>query len=272
MLSPEERDKRILEFYPLVRMIAARLARRLSGMVELDELTSIGVLGLIEALDRYDPTRGVPFKAFAEIRIRGAMVDSLREADHVPRSVRERLADLEAAQSALRARLGREPTGEETAAHLRLTPSAYNALRVRLDIRRPVSLEWLLTESSAGTLGDHGTSPDPTPEEAWLDEETSEEVKAAITRLPRKERAVIRAYYFEEAPLKKIGGELGVTESRISQLRGRALERLQGWLTPDGSPTARAMNAPPPMEETEITSPPGGRPPADPTHPSSGSS
>ena len=140
-LDPAEREKMILEHYPLVRIIASRMVRRFPSHIEVDELVNIGILGLIDAIDRYDMARGVPFRAYAEIRIRGAIVDALREADWTPRAVRRNGSRLEEARTHLRRKLGHEPTREEMAAELEVPIREYDRLRADAETRRIVSLD-----------------------------------------------------------------------------------------------------------------------------------
>ena len=208
-MDPVEREQRILEHYPLVRSIAGRMVRRFPSNVELDELVSIGVVGLIDALERFDEGRGVPFRAFAEIRIRGAIVDALRSSDHVPRSVRRKSARIEA---------------------LQMTAAAYDALVSDAEIRRLISLESVVDDEVGLTIGDQVSDGGPSVEDRWIDDETTEEVIAAVQRLPEKERKVVMEYYFEEKQLRAIGAEMGVTESRVCQIRTQAVGRIEGWV------------------------------------------
>lgn len=229
-MDPVEREQRILEHYPLVRSIAGRMVRRFPSNVELDELVSIGVVGLIDALERFDEGRGVPFRAFAEIRIRGAIVDALRSSDHVPRSVRRKSARIEAERTRLRLSLGREPTRDEMASALQMTPAAYDALVSDAEIRRLISLESVVDDEVGLTIGDQVSDGGPSVEDRWIDDETTEEVIAAVQRLPEKERKVVMEYYFEEKQLRAIGAEMGVTESRVCQIRTQAVGRIEGWV------------------------------------------
>ena len=144
------REQAILEYYPLVRTIAGRLARRLPPNVDADELVNTGVLGLIDAIDRFDPTRGVPFKAYAEIRIQGAMVDSLRHDDFVPRSVRRKANRIEAARATLSRSLGRDATREEMAAELGTSVGGYEAMAADATIRKVLSFDAPTSEDDDG--------------------------------------------------------------------------------------------------------------------------
>lgn len=221
------RERQIAENYGLVRSIAARMAQRLPGNVDVDELTHMGTLGLIDAVDRYDESRGVPLRAYAEIRIRGAIVDALREADWTPRAVRRNTARIDDARVQLRRRLGHEPTREEMAQALEVTPQDFDRLQMDNDIRRLVSLDAPPTEDSQASLADMVPTADASPLDLWVAAEKHAAVQSAIDALPERERDVITAYYQGGQSLKQIGTRLGVTESRICQIHGQAVKRLQ---------------------------------------------
>lgn len=238
-MDPVERQAKILEHYPLVRAIAGRMVRRFPSNIELDELVNVGVIGLIDALERFDPSRGVPFKAFAEIRIRGQIVDALRYADHVPRSVRRKSARIEAARSTLRRALGREPSRDEMAHSLDITVEAYDSMLSDAEIRRLISMETLLDEESGTTIGEQVPSGDASVEDEWQRTEMTDELRAALDRLPDRERKVVIEFYYEERPLLAIGKDLGVSESRVSQIRKDGVKRLQAWLKMGRIPRAK---------------------------------
>lgn len=225
--SLAERDALILEHVPLVRIIAGRLARRLPSSVDVDELISVGTIGLIDAIDRFDPGRGVPFKGFADLRIRGAMVDYLRGIDPVTRAVRRKYERLEHARNQLRQRLNRAPTREEMAKALELSPSAYDDMVDASRLFTVVSSSTPLDEEGGATLGDQISSNEPTAEETWVERELTDEMLTAITHLPEKERQVVTKYYLESMTLKDIGAELGVTESRACQLAKQGTARMR---------------------------------------------
>ena len=230
-LDPAERERMILEHYPLVRIIASRMVRRFPSHIEVDELVNIGILGLIDAIDRFEAARGVPFRSYAEIRIRGAIVDALRDADWIPRSVRRRFARIDTARATLRTRLGRDPDREEMARELEMDPEEYDDLCGGAEIRRLVSLDTPIDEDGSSTLAEHvADDADPFLEQ-WIAEETRSQVSSMIEKLPDKERAVVALYYQRGLNLKEIGDMLGVTESRVCQLRGQAVKRLQARLT-----------------------------------------
>jgi RNA polymerase sigma factor for flagellar operon FliA len=227
-VTPENREQLIVEHYPLVKIIARQMANRFPRHVEIDELVSTGMLGLIDAVDRFDAARGVPFKSYAEIRIRGAIIDAMRQSDWVPRDVRRRSGRIDAARTRLRSRLGHEPGREEVATELGISPEDYDALAEGSQIRGLVSLE-----SAAEDTGVQVASQEPTAVEQRIAQEEASSVSAAIANLPEKERLVATLYYQRGWQLKEIGAHLGVSEGRVSQIRSRAVERLRAKLRPD---------------------------------------
>jgi RNA polymerase sigma factor for flagellar operon FliA len=221
------REQLIAENYPLVRTIASRMAQRLPGNVDVDELTHMGILGLIDAVDRYDASRGVPLRAYAEIRIRGAIVDALREADWTPRAVRRNTARIDDVRTQLRRRTGREPTREEMAQALEMAPEDFDRVRTDNEIRRLVSLDAPPADDATGSLADHIAGENACPLDRWEAAEKFAALHKAIETLSERERDVVTAYYQGGQSLKQIGARLGVTESRICQIHGQAVKRLQ---------------------------------------------
>lgn len=225
--SPGERDALILDHLPLVRIIAGRLARRLPSSVDVDELISVGTVGLIDAIDRFDPTRGVPFKGFADIRIRGAMVDYLRGIDPVSRAVRRKFDRLEYKRTELRNKLGRLPTRDEMARALELSVTQYDEMVDQARLFTVVSADTPTDEDGGTTIADQISNNAPTVEDAWVEAELTEEIITAITHLPEKERLVVTKFYLESRTLKEIGAELGFTESRACQLAKQGTQRMR---------------------------------------------
>jgi RNA polymerase sigma factor for flagellar operon FliA len=221
------RQEMILQYYPLVRTIAGRLIRRLPPSVDVEELVNVGVIGLIDALDRFDEARGVPFKAYAEIRIQGSMVDSLRHDDWVPRSVRRKFNKLEAVRNDLSSELGRAPERHEVIARLDTTEEAYEAMVKDSTIKRLVSLDVSTTDDGSTPLVECVASSEEAIDANLFDKEMRKEVAHAVECLPQKERAAVTLYYMQGLTLREIGERLGVTESRACQLRGQGVKRLQ---------------------------------------------
>jgi RNA polymerase sigma factor for flagellar operon FliA len=210
--STELRNRLVMQYSPLVKYVAGRLRSQLPESVDYGDLVSDGIIGLMEAIDRFDPDRGLTFQTFAVPRIRGAMVDALRALDWVPRSVREKVRQVEEAQRRLEVRLGRIPDDEEIAAELDL---AVPALR---DLYAKVAF------TSVGTLEDLELADDLSA--AATHEIEDDQAKAALLRvvgeLPVRDQVLIALYYFEGLTLAEIGRVLGVSESRVSQLHSRA--------------------------------------------------
>jgi RNA polymerase sigma factor for flagellar operon FliA len=233
--DPKQRDALVMAHVDLVRSMASRLGRRLPSQVELSELVSVGVLGLIEAANRYQPSLGVPFDAFARRRIHGAMLDALRGLDWVPRSLRKLQRDVDGAMSKLRHTLGREPEADEIAAALGVSTDDYEA---KLDDLRLADLAAVQAagtgEESAGLL--EVAIDDEGPYRQLERRELRARLVDALAQLPERERQILALSYEEELTLAEIGQVIGVGESRVSQLRTQAVSRLrsmmQEWLRP----------------------------------------
>ncbi|MDH4320820.1 MAG: FliA/WhiG family RNA polymerase sigma factor [Desulfobulbaceae bacterium] len=230
-LDPATRSELILTYTPLIKYIAARLATRLPAHVALDDLISCGTIGLIDAVEKFNPAKNVQFKTYAEFRIKGAMLDELRSLDWVPRSVRRKVTDLERTYSELEKKLGRPATDEETAAALNLDLDAYYKLLddtksvsfMDIDLVRQVNPDQDDRSTIAETFAADGTDPFAALNIA----EVRDVVAQAISELPEKEKLTVSLYYFEELTMKEIGEVLGYTESRISQMHSKAMLRLR---------------------------------------------
>lgn len=213
-------------YYPLVKHVARRLAPMLSSQIGIDDLEGYGSLGLIDAVDRYDPNRGVQFSTFAVHRIRGAVYDGIRGADWVPRSVRQKTRAIDDSRAELYSAFGRAPTEDEEARALGLTVEALRAGKALAAAVRVSSLDY---EGDAGTPTDVGGTAEE-PLTLYLERETRELMRAAMERLPERERTVAQMSFFNELTLAQIGASLGVTESRVSQIRTSALKRLRTYM------------------------------------------
>lgn len=229
MLTSEptnERQRLILKFYPIVQIIAQRLAKRLPDTVDTDELISVGMLGLIDAVDRFDPERGVPLKAYAEIRIKGAMLDVLRQNDWVPRSVRRKHQQIEQTRQALSQSLGRLPSRTELAAQLELSMKDFDRLARDSRLQRLLSLDAPIIQDGTPLIElVRGSSDDA--ETSMHTKEIHSAIDEAITELSEKERVALSMSYLEGYTLREIGGLLGVSESRVCQIRSRAVRRIR---------------------------------------------
>ena len=232
-LTPEKREELILTYTPLIKYIATRLAARLPPHVSLDDLISCGIIGLIDAIDKFDLGKNVQFKTYAEFRIKGAMLDELRALDWVPRSVRSKITSLEAAYGTLEKKLGRPATDEEMAESLQLSMEEFHKLLNETKSVTFMDIE-LLKQRSPELRGSNltellsGDSNDPFA--ALSFSQIRGLVAQAITALPEKEKLTVSLYYFEELTMKEIGQVLGYTESRISQMHSKAVLRLRSKL------------------------------------------
>ena len=235
------RDRLILTYAPLVKYVAGRLGSGLPAHVDEGDLVSYGLLGLIGAIERYDPERDIKFETYAMARIKGAIIDELRALDWVPRSVRSRAREIERAITELEARLGRAPTDEEIAGKLSITVEELEESLTDISRSSIAALDELWSATGEGdqvslldTLED---TTGPKPAEALDETELREALADAIARLPEREKLVVTLYYYEELTLREIGEVLGVTESRVSQLHTKAVLRLKARLA---GATARA--------------------------------
>jgi RNA polymerase sigma factor for flagellar operon FliA len=228
------RDRLILTYAPLVKYVAGRLGSGLPAHVEEADLVSYGLLGLIGAIDRYEPDRDIKFETYAMSRIRGAILDELRSLDWVPRSVRARAREIERAIRALETKLGRAPTDEEIAGKVGISVDELEESLTDIARSSIGALDELWTVSGDGdqvSLLDTLEDPDSIrPADALDETELRETLADAIARLPEREKVVITLYYYEELTLREIGEVLGVTESRISQLHTKAVLRLKSRL------------------------------------------
>lgn len=230
-LAELNRDARsqIVEYYPLARSIAKRTHARLPRGVDLDDLISTAVMGLIEAVERYDPSRGVAFESYAKHRIQGAILDSLRATDWVPRAVRRRADMVETARRTLRTELDRQPSAAELAEHLGLDIDEVHALLQNTDTRPLLSLDVPIDEESGTPLCDL-VPDDQTPDIGVEAQQLRNQALKAIEELPERERVALVLFYFHELSLKEVGTVLGVSESRACQLNAQAIKRLQARL------------------------------------------
>lgn len=235
-LSMEDKSRYVEQYSPLIKYLADRLAARLPGHVNRDDLISSGVLGLIDAVDKFDPGRAIMFKTYAEFRIKGAMLDELRALDWVPRSVRKKANQLEKLWQRLEVELGHPPSDEEAAEALGISVPEYLKL---LDGARTINildLDAFKTVDKSGARESRDIY-DILADENALDaltalsqSEVRDVLAAAIEDLNEKERLVVTLYYHEELTMKEIGQVLGYTESRISQLHTKSLLRLKSKL------------------------------------------
>jgi len=224
------RDELVMEHVGLVKAMASRLAHRLPPQVEVSELVSVGVLGLIDAAGRFRPSLGVPFSAFARRRIHGAMLDSLRGLDWAPRAVRKLRRDVDAAIANLRFELGREPEAADIARRLDVSEADYDKMLDRLKCAELAAVRQSATTEDGRTAFDVEIEPSEGPHARLERDEMRRLLAGVITELPDRERQILALYYEEELTLAEIGQVIGVGESRVSQLRTQAIARLRSAL------------------------------------------
>ena len=229
MTNKNPRQFGILEFYPLVKAIASQLVQRLPSCVDRDDLISIGVLGLIEAYDRFDVSKNVPFKSYAELRIRGAMIDYLRKQDWVPRSVRRRHDYMEQSKQLLEKHLKRKVSQQELANSMEMSlPDFYRYVR-DAQVCHLVSIDTPVTDEQY-SLHEVIATETSSPEEDILFKQRKQQLSIEIENLSSRERRAIKMYYYQRLNLKKIGQALGVSESRACQIRGAAIQNIRAGL------------------------------------------
>jgi RNA polymerase sigma factor for flagellar operon FliA len=228
------RDRLIVTYAPLVKYVAGRLGSGLPAHVEEGDLVSYGLLGLIGAIERFDPGREIKFETYALSRIKGAIIDELRALDWVPRSVRSRAREIERAIGELEAKTGKAPTDEEIAKKVGITEEELADSLSDIGRSSIAALDELWSVSGEGDqislLDTIEDTVGARPADALDETETKELLADAISRLPEREKLVVTLYYYEELTLREIGEVLGVTESRISQLHTKAILRLQSRL------------------------------------------
>lgn len=228
--APEfDRDQLILKYYPMVRRVAYRMAKRYPRCVDADDLVHIGTLGLIDAVDRFESQRLDTFDAYARLRVQGAIVDEMRKNDWVPRSVRDRANRIKRARQELTDQLERKPTLQELAGFMEVSEERMAELIRTADVRVLVSTEE--GDEGEGTIGDTIASDSESIEAAVTRHNTGEAVRGVLeAELSERERQIVQLYYYEDSTFREIANLLGVTESRVSQLHSRIKKKLQDHL------------------------------------------
>ena len=226
--SVERRNQLIMEFYPMVRKVAYRMARRYPRCVDADDLVQIGMTGLIDAVERFEHDRAQSFAAYARIRVQGAIVDEMRKNDWVPRSVRDRAGRLDRARAELTEQLDRAPTNDELATFIGVTEERLGELLRTADVRVLVSTEE--GDEDEGTIGDKLKSEAVGLDEIVCGRSENDGVRVVIEELPERERMIVELYYYQDYTFKEIAQVLGVTESRVSQLHTRMKRRMKDKL------------------------------------------
>lgn len=225
--TPEIREKIILEYAPLVKLVAGRLCMYLGNNVEYDDLVGYGVFGLIDAIDKFDNMKEVKFETYASLRIRGAILDQIRKMDWIPRTIRQKQKKIDAVMRQIETETGRTATDEEIAAALGITDEEYVQWQSQMKITGVVSLDEFLESGSEVSSFQNSQQRFEAPEESIEKEEMKKMLAEALELLTEKEKKVILLYYYEDLTLKEISNVLEVTESRISQLHTKALQKMK---------------------------------------------
>lgn len=228
--DPALKDELIVQYAYLIKYVAGRLSIYFGSNVEFDDLVGYGAFGLIDAIEKFDITKGVKFETYASFRIRGSIIDSIRDLDWVPRSLRQKNKELEKVYAEVENELGHSATDKEVAEKLGISMSEFYKLLNDVNVSSMMSLEEFMEQNYERGLEIVSDNTDDKPEAALESIEIKEILIDAIDKLPEKEKAVITFYYFEELTLKEISSIMNVTESRISQLHTKALLRMKGKL------------------------------------------
>lgn len=227
--SSEIREKLILEYAPLVKVVAGRLSMYLGYNVEYEDLVSYGIFGLIDAIDKFDCMKEVKFETYASLRIRGSILDQIRKMDWIPRTIRQRQKKIDAVIREVEQNTGRQATDEEIAAGLGISDDEYLDWQSQMKVTGLVSLNEFMEQGSdvPQEAGRHTAARFEAPEEHIEKEELSKMLGEALQLLTEKEQKVILLYYYEDLTLKEISNILEVSESRVSQLHTRALQKMK---------------------------------------------
>lgn len=225
--SSEVREQLILEYAPLVKLVAGRLSMYLGYNVEYDDLVSYGIFGLIDAIDKFDSMKEVKFETYASLRIRGSILDQIRKMDWIPRTIRQKQKKIDAAMKEIETTTGRPATDEEIAQKLEISTDDFADWQSQMKITGVVSLNEFMESGSEIPAEQHNQHRFEEPEEVIEKEELREVLGQALELLTEKEKKVILLYYYEDLTLKEISNVLEVSESRVSQLHTRALQKMK---------------------------------------------
>lgn len=230
--TQEMREQIIIEYAPLVKIVAGRLSMYLGGNVEYEDLVSYGVFGLIDAIDKFDTNKDVKFETYASLRIRGSILDQIRKMDWIPRTVRQRQRKIDEAIKSLEARTGKTPTDEMLAEELGVSGEELLSWQSQLKVTNVVSLNEFVESGNEPVMDAKGNFRFAQPEEVIAETELKRMLKDAMQQLTEKEQKVILLYYYEDLTLKEISRVLEVSESRISQLHTKALQKMKKKMGP----------------------------------------
>ena len=225
--TAEVREKLIIEYAPLVKIVAGRLSMYLGYNVEYDDLVGYGVFGLIDAIDKFDYGKGIKFETYASLRIRGAVLDQIRKMDWIPRSLRQKQKKIDAAMNKLELELGRPATDEELAKEIGISEDELLNWQGQANVTNVISLDEFVDTSGEKNVESVGVNTFETPEEVIEKDELKKLLAESLETLTDREKKVILLYYYEELTLKEISLVLEVSESRVSQLHTRALQKMK---------------------------------------------
>ena len=221
------REQLIIEYAPLVKVVAGKLSMYLGNNVEYDDLVSFGVFGLIDAIDKFDPEQKVKFETYASVRIRGAILDQIRKMDWIPRTVRQKQRKIEDAIKLIEGRTGKTASDTEIAQELGLSEDEYLGWQSQLKVTNVVSLNEFMEQGNEPVMDARRNSHFAQPEDMIAKEELKKVLGEALSMLTEKENKVILMYYYEDMTLKEISKVLSVSESRVSQLHTKALVKMK---------------------------------------------
>ncbi|MCI9005364.1 MAG: FliA/WhiG family RNA polymerase sigma factor [Lachnospiraceae bacterium] len=230
--TAELREKIILEYAPLVKIVAGRLSMYLGYNVEYDDLVGYGIFGLIDAIDKFDVNKDVKFETYASLRIRGSILDQIRKMDWIPRTVRQKQKKIDEAIRKIETATGRTATDEEIAKELQVSGDELLNWQSQLKVTNMVSLNEYVEQGMEPVMDARGNSHFIQPEDSVAQEELKKVLEQSLEVLTEKERKVITLYYYEDLTLKEISNILEVSESRISQLHTKALAKMRKTMGP----------------------------------------
>lgn len=225
--DPATREELIMEYVPLVKVVSGRLSMYLGYTVEYDDLVSYGIFGLIDAIDKFDYGKGIKFETYASLRIRGSILDQIRKMDWIPRSVRQKQKQMEQAITKIESEENRVATDEEVARELNISIDEYFNWQGQTKITNIASIDEFVEQGIEVRAFDSARNAQNEPDRVYEQEEIKELVAGSLEKLTEKERMVVVLYYYEELTLKEISKVLEVSESRVSQLHTKALQKMK---------------------------------------------
>jgi len=223
----DSKEKLIVHYSPMIKYVVGRMSIYVGNAIDFDDLISYGVFGLIDAVDKFDTQKGIKFETYASLRIRGAVLDGLRQLDWVPRTARQKQKQLDDVYAQLEAELGREPSSEDLADKLGITPEEADEEIKKSSLMALISFDDYLDNNHEAAGKELSSPADDLPENMYGQKELREILAAAIENLTEKERLVVTLYYFEELTLKEISQIMDVSESRVSQVHSKAMLKLR---------------------------------------------